>query len=171
MPQNMPNTFRPARSMPVLLNGASGVLAFAPCRKSRRTALVDWQWHRKGVPRLREAIAPANLYHCRYRYGRAMRPELVVLYIVAGAFTAALAGLTQPTGRNSFSATLISMTICLLWPLVLWPVLSAFTEAARCGPSTSRALATRRPATRLISSPSAGGVAQRRTADVTTIER
>jgi hypothetical protein len=100
MPQNMPNTFRPARSMPVLLNGASGVLAFAPCRKSRRTALVDWQWHRKGVPRLREAIAPANLYHCRYRYGRAMRPELVVLYIVAGAFTAALAGLTQPTGRK-----------------------------------------------------------------------
>ena len=26
-----------------------------------------------------------------------MRPELVVLYIVAGAFTAALAGLTQPS--------------------------------------------------------------------------
>ena len=60
-----------------------------------------------------------------------MYPELVVLYIVAGAFTAALAGLTMPTGQSSFSATFISMSICLLWPLFLWPVLSAFGEASR----------------------------------------
>ena len=100
-----------------------------------------------------------------------MRPDFVVLYIVAGSYTAALAGLTQPTGRSSFPATFISMTICLLWPLFLWPALSALTEAARRGPSTSRALATHRPATRLISSPAAGGVAQRRTANVITTER
>jgi hypothetical protein len=30
-----------------------------------------------------------------------MHPELVVLYIVAGAFTAALAGLTMPPRRSS----------------------------------------------------------------------
>jgi hypothetical protein len=42
MPQNVPNTFRPARSMPVLLNGESGVPAFEPCRKSRRTAFIDF---------------------------------------------------------------------------------------------------------------------------------
>jgi hypothetical protein len=30
-----------------------------------------------------------------------MHPELVVLYIVAGAFTAALAGLTMRTGPSS----------------------------------------------------------------------
>ena len=167
----MLNTFRPVRSTPVPRNGASGALDFALCRKPRRTAFVGQQWYHKGVPGLHEALAPANLYHCRYRCGRAMRPELVVLYIVAGAFTAALAGLTKPTGRDTFPATLISMTICLLWPLFLWPVLSALTEAARRGPTTSRALATRRPATRLISSPAAGGVAQRRTAEATTIER
>jgi hypothetical protein len=34
-----------------------------------------------------------------------MYPELVVLYIVAGAFTAALAGLTMPTGQSSFPRT------------------------------------------------------------------
>jgi hypothetical protein len=60
-----------------------------------------------------------------------MYPELVVLYIVAGAFTAALAGLTMPTGQSSFPATFISMSICLLWPLFLWPVLSVFGEASR----------------------------------------
>ena len=38
-----------------------------------------------------------------------MLPDFVVLYIVAGAFTAALAGLTQPTGLSSFPATFISM--------------------------------------------------------------
>ena len=113
----------------------------------------------------------ANLYHCRYRYGRVMRPDFVVLYIEAGSFTAALSGLTQPTGRGAFPATFISMTICLLWPLFLWPALSAITDAARRGPSTSRALATHRPATRLISSPGAGGAAQRRTANATTIEK
>ena len=96
-----------------------------------------------------------------------MRPDFVVLYIVAGSFTAALAGLTQPTGQV-LPATFISMTICLLWPLFLWPALSALTDAARRGPS--RALATHRPATRLISSPAAGGAAQRRTANATTIE-
>ena len=37
---NTPNTFKPVRSTPVLPNGASGVLAFAPCRKSRRTAFM-----------------------------------------------------------------------------------------------------------------------------------
>jgi hypothetical protein len=37
-----------------------------------------------------------------------MYPELVVLYIVAGAFTAALAGLTMPTEQSSFPATFIS---------------------------------------------------------------
>jgi hypothetical protein len=58
-----------------------------------------------------------------------MYPELVVLYIVAGAFTAA--GLTMPTGQSSFPATFISMSICLLWPLFLWPVLSAFGEVSR----------------------------------------
>ena len=99
-----------------------------------------------------------------------MRPDFVVLYIVAGSFTAALAGLTQPTGRSSFPATFISMTICLLWPLFLWPALSALTEAARRGPSTSRALATHRLVTRSISSPAAGA-AQRRTANATTIEK
>jgi hypothetical protein len=46
-----------------------------------------------------------------------MYPELVFLYIVAGAFTAALAGLTMPTGQSSLPATFISMSICLLWPL------------------------------------------------------
>jgi hypothetical protein len=171
MPQSTPNTFRPVRSTPVLLNGASGVLASAPCRKSRRTAFIVWQWARKGVSGLHGALAPANLYRYRYRYGRVMRPDFVVLYIVAGSFTAALAGLTQPTGRSSFPATFISVTICLLWPLFLWPALSALTEAARRGPSTSRALATHRPATRLISSPAAGGAAQRRTANATTIEK
>jgi hypothetical protein len=64
-----------------------------------------------------------------------MYPEAVVLYIVAGAFTAALAGLTMPTGQSSFPATFISMFICLLWPLFLWPVLSAFGEAALRRPS------------------------------------
>ena len=62
-----------------------------------------------------------------------MHPELVVLYIVAGAFTAAIAGLTMPTGLSSLPATFISMSICLLWPLFLWPALSALTEAARRG--------------------------------------
>ena len=67
-----------------------------------------------------------------------MRPELVVLYIVAGAFTAALAGLTKPTGQSSLPAIFISMSICLLWPLFLWPVLSAFGKAALRRPSASR---------------------------------
>ena len=35
-----------------------------------------------------------------------MHPELVVLYIVAGAFTAALAGLTMPTGRSLLTGDL-----------------------------------------------------------------
>jgi len=100
-----------------------------------------------------------------------MLPELVVLYIVAGAFTATLAGLTEPTGLSSFPATIVSIFICLLWPLFLWPALSALTEAPPRGPSTSPALATHRPATRLISSPAAGGAAPRRTANATTIEK
>jgi hypothetical protein len=66
-----------------------------------------------------------------------MHPELVVLYIVAGAFTAALAGLTMPTGRTSLPATFISISICLLWPLFLWPALSAFGEAALRRPSAN----------------------------------
>jgi hypothetical protein len=133
--------------------------------------LLGWQWARKGVLGLHGALAAANLYHCRSRYGRVMRPDFVILYIVTGSFTAALAGPTQPTGRSSFPASFISMTICLLWPLFLWPALSALTEAARRGTSTSRALTTHRPATRLISSPAAGGVAQCRTANVITTER
>ena len=44
-------------------------------------------------------------------------------------FTAALAGLTQPIGRSSLPASFISMTICLRWPLFLWPALSALIEA------------------------------------------
>jgi hypothetical protein len=87
-----------------------------------------------------------------------MLPELVVLHIVAWAFTAAPAGLIERTELRSFPATIVSISICLLWPLFLWPALSALTEAARRGPSTLRALATHRPATKLISSPAAGGV-------------
>jgi hypothetical protein len=107
-------------------------------------------YRRKGVPGLHGALAAANLYHCRYRYGCVMRPHFVVLYVVTGSFTAALACLTHPTGRSSFPASFIFVTICLLWPLFLWPALSALSEATRRGPSASRALATHRPATRAL---------------------
>jgi hypothetical protein len=138
----MLNTFRPVRSTPALWNGASGAPDFTRRRKSCRTASMSSRWKSKGTQDLHEALVLANLNHRRCQCGRTMRSELVVVYIVVGAFTAALASLTHPTERSSLPTTFVSMSICFLWPFFLWPTLLA--------------LVPHRTATKPISPPTVG---------------
>jgi hypothetical protein len=83
-----------------------------------------------------------NLHHGRFQCCDAMRPDLVIVYVVAGAFSAVLASLARPTERRSLAvAFLFHMHLFTVALFYLVRALGAF-------PSQT--------ATKLTSSPSAG---------------
>jgi hypothetical protein len=52
-----------------------------------------------------------------------MSSDFLILYIVAGAYTAALAGLTKPKSWSYLSAIFIATSIGSFWPVFFWPVI------------------------------------------------
>jgi hypothetical protein len=52
-----------------------------------------------------------------------MSSDFLILYIVAGTYTAALGGLTKPKSWRYLSAIFVAALIGSLWPVFFWPVI------------------------------------------------